>query len=137
MRPSDPCVLCSYSPNAANRWDGWYRYLQQFLSYGPLIAVEGNHEIETQLDGTTFAAYKARYGNDVSTLGGSGSPFYFSVNVPGAHIVVLAAYGADYSVGSAQVTLKPVSSRLLQHSYCRIFKIVSYLSSHLLPGACH
>ena len=69
-----------------------------------MIAVEGNHEIETQLDGTTFAAYKARFGNDVTTLGGSGSPFYFSVDVPGAHIVVLGAYGADYSVGSAQVT---------------------------------
>ncbi|KAK9833911.1 hypothetical protein WJX74_009703 [Apatococcus lobatus] len=92
----------NYTPNAANRWDGWYRYLQQLLSYGPMIAVEGNHEIETQLDGTQFAAYKARYGNDVTALGGSGSPFYFSVNVPGAHIVVLAAYGADYSVGSAQ-----------------------------------
>lgn len=82
-----------------------------------MIAVEGNHEIETQLDGTTFAAYKARYGNDVSTLGGSGSPFYFSTNVPGAHVVVLGAYGADYSVGSAQVMLGLPTSGLLCESF--------------------
>lgn len=61
----------------------------------PMMVVEGNHEIEEQIDNKTFASYSSRF-SFPSTESGSFSPFYYSFDAGGIHFIMLAAY-ADYN----------------------------------------
>lgn len=55
------------------------------------MAIEGNHEIEEQVDNTTFAAYSARFAFP-SKESGSKSTMYYSFNAGGIHFIMLGGY---------------------------------------------
>lgn len=55
------------------------------------MVVEGNHEIEEQVDHKTFAAYSSRFAFP-SEESQSSSTFYYSFNAGGIHFVMLGAY---------------------------------------------
>lgn len=71
------------------------RYMEPVTSRIPMMVVEGNHEIEQQIDNKTFASYSSRFAFP-SKESESFSPFYYSFDVGGIHFIMLAAY-ADYS----------------------------------------
>ena len=55
------------------------------------MVVEGNHEIEEQVDQKTFEAYSTRFAFP-SEESQSSSTFYYSFNAGGIHFVMLGAY---------------------------------------------
>ncbi|KVH90975.1 Alkaline phosphatase D-related protein [Cynara cardunculus var. scolymus] len=59
-----------------------------------------NHEIEEQVEGTTFAAYSSRFAFP-STESGSKSTMYYSFNAGGIHFLMLGGYTA-YNKSSDQ-----------------------------------
>lgn len=69
--------------------------MEPLTSTIPMMVIEGNHEIEPQAKGTTFAAYQARFAVP-SEESGSGSNFYYSFNAGGIHFVMLGGY-VDYN----------------------------------------
>ncbi|CAM6083935.1 unnamed protein product [Calypogeia fissa] len=82
------------------RWDLWGRFMEPLTSAVPLMVIEGNHEIEGQGDGVTFASYKARFSVPFRESG-SPNPFYYSFDAGGIHFLMLGAY-IDYSKTSEQ-----------------------------------
>lgn len=60
-----------------------------------MMVIEGNHEIEPQVDGITFKSYTTRFAVP-SEESGSNSSFYYSFNAGGIHFVMLGAY-VDYN----------------------------------------
>ncbi|CAH9080130.1 unnamed protein product [Cuscuta europaea] len=92
------CYTCSF-PNTPihetyqPRWDYWGRYMQPLLSKVPIMVVEGNHDIEQQIENKTFAAYSSRFAFP-SHESGSSSPLYYSFNAGGIHFVMLGGYVA-------------------------------------------
>ncbi|KAM7265806.1 hypothetical protein ACFE04_003489 [Oxalis oulophora] len=99
------CYSCSF-PNTPihetyqPRWDYWGRFMQPLISKVPIMVVEGNHEIEDQAEGQTFAAYSSRFAFP-SEESGSFSTFYYSFNAGGIHFIMLGAYIA-YNKSSDQ-----------------------------------
>nr|XP_010929806.1 purple acid phosphatase 15 isoform X1 [Elaeis guineensis] len=77
----------SYQP----RWDYWGRFMEPLTSTIPIMVVEGNHEIEEQIEGIMFEAYNSRFAFPAQESG-SFSTFYYSFNVGGIHFVMLGAY---------------------------------------------
>lgn len=67
--------------------------MQKLTSKIPIMAIEGNHEIEEQAEGTTFAAYNARFAFP-SKESGSESTMYYSFNAGGIHFLMLGGYTA-------------------------------------------
>ncbi|XXG90579.1 hypothetical protein AAC387_Pa12g2312 [Persea americana] len=100
-----PCFSCAF-PDAPiretyqPRWDGWGRFMEPLTSRIPMMVTEGNHEIEPQIDGITFASYLTRFAVP-SQESGSNSSFYYSFNAGGVHFIMLGAY-VDYNTTGAQ-----------------------------------
>lgn len=67
------------------------RFMQNLVSKVPIMVVEGNHEIEEQVENQTFVAYSSRFAfpSDESR---SSSTFYYSFNAGGIHFIMLGAY---------------------------------------------
>ncbi|CAH9129800.1 unnamed protein product [Cuscuta epithymum] len=92
------CYTCSFPDTPIHetyqpRWDYWGRYMQPLLSKVPIMVVEGNHDIEPQIENKTFAAYSSRFAFP-SKESGSSSPLYYSFNAGGIHFVMLGGYVA-------------------------------------------
>ncbi|KAM0941973.1 putative Acid phosphatase [Dioscorea sansibarensis] len=92
----DAPIRETYQP----RWDGWGRFMEPLTSKIPMMVIEGNHEIEPQIEGMTFASYLARFAVP-SNESGSNSNFYYSFNAGGVHFIMLGAY-VDYNQTGAQ-----------------------------------
>ncbi|KAI8574279.1 hypothetical protein RHMOL_Rhmol01G0342000 [Rhododendron molle] len=93
---SSDCYSCSFSQTPIHetyqlRWDYWGRFMQTLVSKVPIMVVEGNHEIEEQVENQTFVAYRSRFAfpSDESR---SSSTFYYSFNAGGIHFIMLGAY---------------------------------------------
>lgn len=99
------CFSCSF-PNAPiretyqPRWDGWGRFMEPLTSRVPMMVIEGNHEIEPQVDGITFQSYLTRFAVP-SEESRSNSSFYYSFNAGGIHFIMLGAY-VDYKTTGTQ-----------------------------------
>ncbi|KAJ6683645.1 hypothetical protein OIU85_007344 [Salix viminalis] len=90
------CYSCSFSQTPIHetyqpRWDYWGRYMQPVTSKIPIMVVEGNHEIERQVENQTFVAYSSRFAFP-SRESGSPSTFYYSFNAGGIHFIMLGGY---------------------------------------------
>ncbi|KAJ3671903.1 hypothetical protein LUZ60_007982 [Juncus effusus] len=90
------CYSCSFGDSPIHetyqpRWDFWGRYMEDFISETPIMIVEGNHELEEQVHGKIFEAYKSRLAFP-SSESGSNSEFYYSFNAGGIHFIMLGAY---------------------------------------------
>ncbi|KAJ6860299.1 purple acid phosphatase 15-like isoform X1 [Populus alba x Populus x berolinensis] len=90
------CYSCSFSQTPIHetyqpRWDYWGRYMQPVTSKIPIMVVEGNHEIEKQVENQTFVAYSSRFALP-SKESGSYSAFYYSFNAGGIHFIMLGGY---------------------------------------------
>ncbi|XP_075650624.1 purple acid phosphatase 15 [Castanea sativa] len=90
------CYSCSFPQSPIHetyqpRWDYWGRFMQNIVSKVPIMVVEGNHEIEEQARGQTFAAYSSRFAFP-SEESGSSSKFYYSFDAGGIHFIMLGAY---------------------------------------------
>ncbi|KAI4345357.1 hypothetical protein L6164_012488 [Bauhinia variegata] len=90
------CYSCAFSQTPIHetyqpRWDYWGRYMQPLVSNVPTMVVEGDHEIEQQVYDQTFVAYSSRFAFP-SEESGSSSPFYYSFNAGGIHVIMLGAY---------------------------------------------
>lgn len=94
------CFQCTF-PNAPiretyqPRWDGWGRFMEPLTSRVPMMVIEGNHEIEPQAEGVTFASYQARFAVPSQECS-SNSSFYYSFDASGIHFIMLGAY-VDYN----------------------------------------
>lgn len=99
------CYSCSY-PNTPiretyqPRWDGWGRFMEPLISKVPMMVIEGNHEIEPQIDNTTFKSYLTRF-SVPSQESKSNTNLYYSFNAGGIHFIMLGAY-VDYNKTGAQ-----------------------------------
>lgn len=69
--------------------------MEPLTSKIPMMVIEGNHEIEPQVDGTTFMSYLTRFAVP-SKESGSNSNLYYSFNAGGIHFIMLGAY-VDYN----------------------------------------
>ncbi|KAA8539235.1 hypothetical protein F0562_025927 [Nyssa sinensis] len=81
-------------------------FMQPLVSKIPIVAVEGNHEIEKQAGNLTFAAYSSRFAFP-SEESGSSSTFYYSFNAGGIHFIMLGGYIA-YSKSGIHQTRMPL-----------------------------
>lgn len=93
---SSDCYSCSFSDTPIHetyqpRWDYWGRYMEPVVSEIPTMVIEGNHEIEAQVENKTFVSYSSRFAFP-SEESGSYSTFYYSFNVGGIHFIMLGAY---------------------------------------------
>ncbi|KAI4372799.1 hypothetical protein MLD38_010987 [Melastoma candidum] len=99
------CYSCAF-PNTPiretyqPRWDAWGRFMEPLTSKVPMMVIEGNHEIEPQVDGITFMSYQTRF-SVPSAESGCNSSLYYSFNAGGIHFIMLGAY-ADYNRTGAQ-----------------------------------
>ncbi|MED6167757.1 Purple acid phosphatase 15, variant 2 [Stylosanthes scabra] len=90
------CYRCSFSDTPIHetyqpRWDYWGRYMQPLISNVPIMVVEGNHELEEQVENKTFVSYSSRFAFP-SEESGSLSTMYYSFNAGGIHFIMLGAY---------------------------------------------
>ncbi|KAL9322311.1 hypothetical protein ACSQ67_010364 [Phaseolus vulgaris] len=90
----------SYADNHPNhdnvRWDTWGRFVERNTAYQPWIWATGNHELDyaPELGETEpFKPFKHRY-HVPYKASGSTEPFWYSVKIASAHIIVLASYSA-------------------------------------------
>lgn len=104
-RKGASCYSCAFPDTPIRetyqpRWDGWGRFMEPLTSKIPMMVIEGNHEIEPQIDGMTFKSYLTRFAVP-SQESGSNSNFYYSFNAGGVHFIMLGAY-IDYNQTGAQ-----------------------------------
>ncbi|QHO17226.1 Purple acid phosphatase [Arachis hypogaea] len=92
----DAPIRETYQP----RWDAWGRFMEPLTSKIPMMVIEGNHEIEPQVDGITFKSYLTRFAVPAEESG-SKSNLYYSFDAGGIHFIMLGAY-ADYNSTGAQ-----------------------------------
>ncbi|WOL18251.1 purple acid phosphatase 23 isoform X1 [Canna indica] len=100
-----PCYSCAFPDSLIRetyqpRWDAWGRFMEPVISKIPMMVIEGNHEIEPQVDEMTFKSYLARFSVPAQESG-SNSGFYYSFNAGGIHFIMLGAY-VDYNQTGAQ-----------------------------------
>ncbi|KAI3440812.1 Purple acid phosphatase [Psidium guajava] len=76
------------------------QFMEPLTSRVPMMVIEGNHEIEPQVDGITFQSYLTRFAIP-SEESRSNSSFYYSFNAGGVHFVMLGAY-VNYNITGAQ-----------------------------------
>ena len=81
----------SYADGFQTRWDTFGRLIQPLVSRVVHAVIEGNHEEELAGGKAGFLAYKARYATP-SNASGSGTPLYYSFDLPSAHVVMLGTY---------------------------------------------
>lgn len=74
-----------------DHWMLVIRYMQHVTSKIPIMVVEGNHEIEKQVENQTFVAYSSRFAFP-SKESRSSSAFYYSFNAGGIHFIMLGGY---------------------------------------------
>jgi hypothetical protein len=86
----------SYADSDMPRWDSWGRLVDPLASTIPTMVASGNHEID---GACLYTAYQARYANMPSTT--SDGPLYYSYEVAGAHVIILASFFV-FSENSAQ-----------------------------------
>ncbi|KAK1270133.1 Purple acid phosphatase 15 [Acorus gramineus] len=99
------CYSCSFSQTPIHetyqpRWDYWGRFMEPLVSEIPIMVIEGNHELELQVDNITFASYSSRFafpGEESRSY----STFYYSFNAGGIHFIMLGAY-ISYNKSSDQ-----------------------------------
>ena len=99
----------SYADNLNYRWDVWGLLFQNVLSKLPLMALPGNHEIETDIqDGVSFKPYGNRFQmlpscDDCGGFDHDGwkANMWYSFDVGSAHILHLSSYH-DYDFNSPQ-----------------------------------
>lgn len=65
--------------------------VQPLSSRVPFMVIEGNHEVETQINGESFVAYKARFAVP-HVESGSKTSMYYSFNAGGIHFLMIGAY---------------------------------------------
>ncbi|KAI0510062.1 hypothetical protein KFK09_010662 [Dendrobium nobile] len=100
-----PCYSCAFPDVPIRetyqpRWDGWGRFMEPLTSKIPMMVIEGNHEIETQIGGMNFSSYQARFAVPAQESR-SNSSFYYSFNAGGVHFIMLGAY-VNYNQTGAQ-----------------------------------
>ena len=78
--------------------------MQPLVSKVPIMMIEGNHEIEEQVEKQTFAAYSARFAFP-SEESGSSSTLYYSFNAGGIHFVMLGGYTNYQKSGESKANL--------------------------------
>uniref|UniRef100_A0A453PW50 Purple acid phosphatase n=3 Tax=Triticinae TaxID=1648030 RepID=A0A453PW50_AEGTS len=79
-----------------NRWDTWGRFSERSVAYQPWIWVTGNHEVDyaPELGETTpFKPFTHRYPTPHRSSG-SPEPYWYSVKLASAHIIILSSYSA-------------------------------------------
>ena len=100
-----PAPPIDYTPAFGPKWDAWGRFTEPLFSAIPLISTAGNHEVETDADGRTFQAWRARYksGDGRKTGGGleATAPLYASFDLGPLHVISLNTY-AEWSARSQQ-----------------------------------
>ncbi|CAI0437042.1 unnamed protein product [Linum tenue] len=90
------CYTCAFPDSPIHethqpRWDYWGRYMQPVISRVPIMVIEGNHELETQVKKKVFESYSARFAFP-SEESKSHSTMYYSFNAGGIHFVMLGSY---------------------------------------------
>ncbi|XP_074587092.1 purple acid phosphatase-like [Curcuma longa] len=78
------------------RWDTWGRFVERNAAYQPWIWTAGNHEIDyaPELGETIqFKPYTHRYWTPFESSG-STEPYWYSIKMASAHIIVVASYSA-------------------------------------------
>ena len=90
----------SYADGFQDRWDTFGRLVEPLASRVFHAVIEGNHEEELAGGRAGFLAYEARYATP-SNASGSGTPLYYSYDLPSAHVAMLGTY-ADWGPGSPQ-----------------------------------
>ncbi|BAT92665.1 hypothetical protein VIGAN_07146000 [Vigna angularis var. angularis] len=90
----------SYADNHPNhdnvRWDTWGRFVERNNAYEPWIWATGNHELDYAPElgeMEPFKPFRHRY-HVPYKASGSTEPFWYSVKIASAHIIVLASYSA-------------------------------------------
>jgi hypothetical protein len=69
--------------------------MQPLTTTVPMMVIEGNHEIETQVGGATFVSYKSRFSVPAEESA-SNNNLYYSFTAGGIHFIMLGAY-VDYN----------------------------------------
>ncbi|KAG1330882.1 putative Purple acid phosphatase 15 [Cocos nucifera] len=90
------CYSCTFSKTPIHetyqpRWDYWGRYMEPVISEIPIMVIEGNHEIEQQVENKTFVSYNSRFAFPAEESR-SFSTMYYSFNAGGIHFIMLGAY---------------------------------------------
>ncbi|KAG6509293.1 hypothetical protein ZIOFF_034686 [Zingiber officinale] len=84
-------------PNHDNvRWDTWGRFVERSTAYQPWIWTAGNHELDFAPEigeAKPFKPFTHRYHVPYRSSG-STAPFWYSLKLGSAHIIVLASYSA-------------------------------------------
>ncbi|KAL4306456.1 purple acid phosphatase 23-like isoform X1 [Arachis ipaensis] len=75
-------------------------FMEPLTSKILMMVIEGNHEIEPQVNGITFKSYLTRFAVPAEESG-SKSNLYYSFDAGGIHFIMLGAY-ADYNSTGAQ-----------------------------------
>ncbi|KAI5316469.1 hypothetical protein L3X38_036176 [Prunus dulcis] len=70
------------------RWDYRGRFMDNLISKAPIMVIEGNREIEEQVENKTFVAYSSRFAFP-SEESGSSSTLYYSFNAGGFILLCL------------------------------------------------
>ncbi|GJM95041.1 hypothetical protein PR202_ga11735 [Eleusine coracana subsp. coracana] len=86
----------NYPLHDNNRWDTWARFTERSAAYQPWIWTAGNHELDYAPEigeEKPFKPFTHRYPTPYRAAG-STEPFWYSVKIGSAHIVVLASYSA-------------------------------------------
>ncbi|KAL6876449.1 hypothetical protein ACP4OV_013021 [Aristida adscensionis] len=90
-----------WDTNNQTCWDTWGRLVERSAAYQPWLWTVGNHEEEFDpKTGETFKPFTHRFPTPYLAAG-STQPFWYSVKVASAHVVVLSSY-SDYGEGSPQ-----------------------------------
>ncbi|GMP48535.1 hypothetical protein CsSME_00015854 [Camellia sinensis var. sinensis] len=108
---SSDCYACSFPHTPIHetyqlRWDYWGRFMQNLVSKVPIMVVEGNHEIEEQVENQKFVAYSSRFAFP-SEESESPSTLYYSFKAGGIHFIMLGAYIAYNETGLCMLPLDP------------------------------
>ncbi|XP_062204349.1 purple acid phosphatase 2-like [Phragmites australis] len=79
-----------------NRWDTWARFVERSVAYQPWIWTAGNHELDFAPElgeEKPFKPFTHRYPTPYRAAG-STEPFWYSVKLASAHVIVLSSYSA-------------------------------------------
>lgn len=92
----------SYADMVQSLWDSFGRLVEPLASQRPWMVTQGNHEVEKipLIHRKSFTAYNARWHMPFEESGSS-SNLYYSFEVAGVHVIMLASY-ADFEPGSKQ-----------------------------------
>ncbi|KQK13354.1 purple acid phosphatase 2 [Brachypodium distachyon] len=92
----DLCYADDHPNHDNRRWDSWARFVERSVAFQPWIWTAGNHEIDfaPQIGETTpFKPFRNRYPTPFRSSK-STQPFWYSVKMGPAHVIVLSSYSA-------------------------------------------